>query len=75
MKIIKIASETLTLKATTGVLTLYHGTSDVNAEKIQLEGLKKRNLGAGWYTLADNYADAKFHSNVGNGDPVVIEQW
>jgi hypothetical protein len=64
MKLIKIASE---------YLTLYHGTSDVNAEKIRVEGLRHNNLGAGWYTLADNYEDAKFHSSVGNGKSVVVE--
>lgn len=70
MKILKVTNLN---KTSESVLTLYHGTSDVNAEKIKAEGLKRRNLGSRWYTLADNFKDAKFHSNVGNGNPVVIE--
>ena len=35
--------------------------------------MRHNNLGAGWYTLADNFEDAKAHSHVGNGTSVVIE--
>jgi len=65
MKIIKVAQSSL---------TLYHGTSDKNSEKIKVEGLKHNaSLGPGWFMLADNFEDAKFHSSSGNGNPVVIE--
>lgn len=55
------------------ILKLYHGTSDINAKKIKLQGLKNETGSAKWYMLSSHIDDAIFHSERDKGNPVVIE--
>ena len=57
----------------TGVLKLYHGTSDKNAKLIKKSGLKNTTGSPEWFMLSDHIDDALFHSESGSGNPVVIE--
>jgi len=53
-------------------LTLYHGTSDVQAGKIKSKGLKNTTGSPKWYMLTSHKDDAIFHSETGSGKPVVV---
>lgn len=55
------------------VLTLWHGTSDTNAEKIKKKGLHSPVESAQWYMLASHKDDAIFHSEKANGKPVIVK--
>jgi hypothetical protein len=54
------------------VIRLYHGTSDTQARKIKSRGMSNPLSSAGWYMFSTDRNDAVFHSERGDGKPVVV---
>jgi hypothetical protein len=61
------------VKDSAKVLVLYHGTSDIKANKVKTQGLESSVESSTWYMLSSHKDDAIFHIETVTGNPVVIQ--